>query len=139
MKEKGHGDGPVRSFRESFGIPKFPRHQSSRRALSPFCLFHFAPTRPEIRGHCVTSADKYVRIANARGSTKHAERGGSRIETGREFRAASSKIYSRCADEGRGMLGIGGREGNTRRADGVNRSIERISGPLRYGNFGEDL
>lgn len=61
--------------------------------------------------------------------------GGSWIETGREFRAASSKIYSRWTDEGRGMLASVDVKGNVRMEDGVNRGIERIVDPLRYGNF----
>lgn len=67
--------------------------------------------------------------------------GGSWIETGREFRAASSKIYSSWTDEGREECwsSVDVKGTSVWRGRCESRNIERILDSLRYGNSQEDL
>lgn len=91
---------PGGSFRESFDIPTFPPRSSREAILLLLSFSRGEQIRPRIACAVLYLAAKCVRIANASRRNTSSGSGGS-IETGREFRGESSKIYSKTADGGR--------------------------------------
>lgn len=66
---------------------------------------------------------------------RNTSEGGGSIETGREFRSASSKIYLKTTGW-KDVENVGGREKNRRDNDvNRNRNVKRILDLFYYGNF----
>lgn len=128
---------PGESFRESYLVFQHSRHTSLAEDSPPFVLLCISKRASSTANSvCVISSPPNVSELQMRADRRNTSRGGgSSIETGREFRSASSRIYLKTPGCGETEnVGIGARERN-RRDNGVNRNRKKNLRPTLLWKF----